>query len=98
MSQTPLNEVDAKDPGESITYTMDWTAALNDGATISTSTWTVPAGITKVTDGIVTPGSVKTSVQLSGGTAGQVFGVTNTIVTSDGETRERTGFVQVLER
>ncbi len=96
MSQHLLNPVEPKDPAESKVYTMDWTAGLNSGATISTSAWTIPAGLTKVTDGIVT-GNLKTSVQLSGGTDGQVYECTNQIVTSDGETLERTGVVQVLE-
>jgi hypothetical protein len=90
-----LNQVDAKDPGESKTYTMDWTDYLNSGATISTSAWTLtPATLTNVTDGIVA-GSKKASIQVSGGVSGTDYAALNTVVTSDGETLKRRGIITV---
>lgn len=89
-----LNPVEAKDPDESKIYTMDWTEGLNDTATISTSTWTVTSGITNAADTIVT-GSLKTTLRLTGGTAGATYTCTNRITTSDGETLERSGQVRV---
>lgn len=89
-----LNAVDPKDPGESKLYTMDWTASLNTGATVSTSTWTVPPGLTNVADAIVT-GSKQTSVQISGGTDGQDYEVLNEVTTSDGETLRQAGLLRV---
>lgn len=88
-----LNSVEPKDPQESKIYTMDWTDGLNTAATISTSVWVV-TGLTNVADTIVT-GSLKTTIKLSGGTAGTDYSCTNTITTSDGETLERSGTVRV---
>ena len=83
-----------KDPDETRVEPMDWTLGLNEGATILTSSWTFPAGLTKVTDGIVA-GSLKSYVTMSGGTHGNDYIVTNTITTSDGETLEQSGRVKV---
>jgi hypothetical protein len=90
-------DVEPKDPQESKIYTMDWTAALNGGATISSSTWTLDPGITNAGASIVS-GSKKTSIEISGGVAGVDYHVTNQIVTSDGETLERTGILRVRNR
>jgi hypothetical protein len=96
MSTLSLTGVEPKDPGESAIYTMDWTAFLNSGATISTSTWTA-TGLTVVTSGIVT-GNLKTSVKISGGVDGQDYEPVNEIVTSDGETLRRSGVLPVRAR
>lgn len=59
----------AKDPAETVLLSIDWTGEL-DGDSISTVVWTVPSGLTKVTQshaaGIAT-------VKVSGGTAGQTY-------------------------
>jgi hypothetical protein len=89
-----LNDVDPKDPGESKLYTMDWTATLSSGATVSTSTWTLPPGLTNVADAIVT-GSLKTTVKVSGGNDGQDYELVNQITTSDGETLVQAGLLRV---
>ena len=83
-----------KDPQETVIFVMDWSARLADGETISSSSWTVGAGVTQVEDAIVT-GNLKTNVKLSGGTPGQTVGCTNTVVTSTGQTLERSGLVAV---
>lgn len=85
--------VDPKDPNEVKIYTVNWTRGLNAGATISTSTWIVPAGITKNSDSILT-GNLQTSIVLSGGTAGS-YELVNRVTTSDGETLEHTVTVWV---
>jgi hypothetical protein len=90
-----LNPVEPKDPQESKIYTMDWTNGLNSGATISASTWVV-TGLTNAADTIVT-GSLKTTIRLSGGVDGNDYTCTNTVTTSDGETLERSGVVQVRQ-
>ncbi len=41
MSAFTANTVDPKHPSESTIYTRDWSDDLNDGATVSTSDWTV---------------------------------------------------------
>ena len=83
-----------KDPQEIIWAVMDWSARLSGGATIVTSSWTVSAGITQVTDTIVA-GNLKTAIKLSGGTASEDYACENTVTTSDGQTLQRTGPVAV---
>ena len=72
-------------------YAIDWTAWLA-GDTISTSTWTVPTGITKASDSHTT--TVCTAF-LSGGTAGITYLITNAIVTAAGRTVQRSFYVYV---
>lgn len=68
------------------------------GATISTSTWTVPVGVTKVLDdtnaisihGVSYAINTVCTIKISGGTAGNTYDLVNTIVTSDGRTLSRT--------
>jgi hypothetical protein len=76
----------SKDPSASLDYVNDWTSWLATGETISTSTWTVPTGITKDSDSKT---STTTTIWLSGGTAGTVYTVANLIVTSASRTDER---------
>lgn len=82
-----------KDPQEQRVFTFDWTSHIGTD-TIASETTTVPSGITKVTSGIVS-GAKKTSVTLSGGTAGENYEITCTVVLTGGETLERTGTVAV---
>lgn len=75
-----------KDPDAILDYTANWATWL-DGDTISTSTWTVPSGITKVTDSNTT---TTATIWLSGGTAGEKYEIKNTITTAGGRKDERT--------
>lgn len=88
-----MNRVNPKHPDAIVIYMMDWTTALNPLATISTSTWVV-GGLTKTADAIVT-GSLKTTVTVTGGVDGQDYLLTNTVVTSDGETLVESGQLRV---
>ena len=83
-----------KDPNAVLDYSVDWAKWL-DGDTIATSVWTVPAGLTKVSD---TNTTTKTTVWLSGGTADQSYTVTNRITTTGGRTEDRSFIVKVEER
>ena len=85
-----MNDVDYKDPDDAKFYAMNWTPYVNDGATISTSSWT-----TTLTQASPSISGLTTRVKLSGGTSGTDYRVTNRITTSDGETHERTGIVRV---
>ena len=75
-----------KDPSAVLDYTFDWSAWLGVD-TIATSTWTVPTGITQVTESETT---TTTTVWLSGGTADTNYAVVNTIITVGGRTDQRT--------
>lgn len=100
-----------KAPTEVLDYKRDWKYAdeksratggagdgwLDIGETITTSTWSVPVGITQATpapshaDGLAT-------IWLSGGAADGVYTITNTIVTSAGRTGVRSITVRVENR
>lgn len=81
------NWIRAKDPDEVVDYDVNWADQLAEGETISTSAWTVPAGITKNSDSI---SSARTIIWLSGGTAGEVYECVNRIVTSAARTFDQT--------
>ena len=85
-----------KDPDALLDYTIDWTTWL-DGDTIDTSNWTLPSGITEDSSGMDGTSS-KATVWLSGGDAGTVYTVVNTIVTAAGRTDERSLDIKVAER
>lgn len=84
-----------KDPDSVLDYGFDWSSWLATGETISTSTWTVPSGITKDSD---EKDNTSTTIWLSGGTAGTTYALANKIVTSVGRTTERTMDIIVTER
>ena len=106
MATSYVQKMPTKDPASVEPYFIVWCSrnGTNDGsatdtgelqgATISTSTWSVPSGITKDSDNKngVSIGAVDyavntvTTIWLSGGTAGTVYTLTNTITTSDGRT------------
>ena len=80
-----------KTPTAVLKYALDWSDWL-DGATIQTSTWSAPTGIT--VSGIAPVGPV-TAVSVSGGTERTAYRVTNTVVSDAGETDTRTVLVVV---
>ena len=84
-----------KDPDSVLDYGIDWSTWLASGETISTSTWTVPAGITKDSD---SKGDTSTLMWLSGGTAGETYSLANKITTTDGRTCERSIRIIVEQR
>lgn len=89
-----------KDPEAVLDYGIDWRDPekgpwLAAGEDIVSSTWIVPAGITKNSDGH--NGSV-TTIWLSGGTLGQAYALTNRITTNQGRTDDRTIEVVVRDR
>ncbi|MCC6366857.1 MAG: hypothetical protein IT165_25325 [Bryobacterales bacterium] len=83
-----------KDPNAVLDYSVDWTRWLN-GDSIATSDWTVPVGLTEVTD---THTGTKATVWLSGGTVGATYTVTNRITTTGGRTDDRSFDVKIAER
>lgn len=76
----------SKDPAAVLDYTVDWSAWLGTD-TISASTWTVPTGITKVTDNY-TPTTA--TAWFSGGTLGKSYAIVHRVTTLGGRTDERT--------
>ena len=84
-----------KDPASVLDYGVGWSDWLASGETISTSTWTVPDGITKDSD---SKGDTSTLIWLSGGTAGTTYTLANKIETSDNRTVERSIRIIVEQR
>lgn len=91
-----MQYLEAKDPDEILDYEIDWAAELESGESISTSTWTVPDGITEDSS---TNSTTTTTIVLSGGTAGEEYIITNKVVTdsSPARTHEKTMIVPVLQ-
>lgn len=83
-----------KDPDSTLDYQIDWATWL-DGDTITTSSWAADSGLTIDSD---TNTVTTATVWLSGGTLGQRYEVTNTIVTTAGRTDERSFIVRIEER
>ena len=83
-----------KDPNAVLDYTIDWNIWLGTD-TISTSSWTFPAGITKGTESNTT---TTTTVFASAGTAGTNYDIVNRIVTVGGKTEDRTITLSVQAR
>lgn len=81
-----------KRPAEVKDYAIDWSRHLDAGDTIQSSAWTVEDGLTKDSDD---HDATATVVWLSSGTTGSHYTVTNTIVTSQGRTFERSFVVQM---
>lgn len=75
-----------KDPDEVKDYGISYDKLLGSD-TISTSTWTIPAGITKVSD---SHDLTSTTIWFSGGTAGEHYACLNRITTAGGRTYDRT--------
>ena len=112
-----MSETFVKDPDSVESFFVVWIskdgtndASVDDSgelqsATISTSSWTVPADITKDSDskGAVTIQAVVYAVNtvatiwLSGGTAGTDYTLVNQITTSDSRTLDHTIIIQVRE-
>jgi hypothetical protein len=77
-----------KDPDEVVDYDLSWADQMTaDSDTITTSTWTVPIGITKASSSATT---TITKVWLSGGTAGQTYALLNRVITAGGRTLDQT--------
>lgn len=91
------NSYQEKDPNAIKSWRWDWSGWLTSlGAdTIATSTFTVPAGLTKVSESNTT---VTATVKLSGGTVGELYAVTNHITTVNGDTEEASMYLKVVEQ
>lgn len=75
-----------KDPNAVLDYVVDWTTWLGTD-TIVTSTWTVPAGITKDSDSKT---NTAATIWLSGGTENTDYACVNRITTAGGRTEDQT--------
>lgn len=83
-----------KNPNAKLDYTIDWSRYLGPD-TISAAEWTVPVGLTKVSDSKT---DTTTTVWLSSGIAGVDYQVMCKITTIGGRIDERTILILVRER
>lgn len=74
----------SKDALSILDFSIDFTKLLQTGEEIATSTWTVPTGITQVTN---TFSDEVTTIWLSGGTLNTIYELINTAVTNSSPTR-----------
>lgn len=84
-----------KDPDEVLDYSIDWSNRIDAGDTISTVTWSFPAGITKVSQSLA--GNVATCF-VSGGTEGVAYSIGCRVVTTGGRTMDETVKLKVKTR
>lgn len=83
-----------KDPNSVEDFEFNWVAELN-GDTISTSSFILPDGMTQVSASNTT---TTATVFVSGGTNGQLYRITNRVVTAGGRTYDRTYRVLIMDR
>lgn len=83
-----------KDPDGTVDFTIDWTDWL-ESDTISTGTWIVPAGITKVSSSYTTK---MDTIFVSGGSAGNTYSLVNRITTANGRVNDQTIFILVRDQ
>ena len=84
-----------KDPQDTVWYTVDWADWLDTGETVSSTDWTVPAGITQ---SAATATSTTSLIKLSGGTAGVTYKIACKATTSASQVVERSFLVPVKNR
>lgn len=77
---------EVKDPNSTQNYSIDWSTNI-PSETIGTSAWS--ASGTGLTIGTSTISSLSTTVSVSGGTAGNVYVLTNRVTTNSGIIDER---------
>jgi hypothetical protein len=96
MATQTLGRV-VKDPSDVRIYGIDWSAflAARSDTTISSSSYTVTTGLTKDTE---TLSGAEAKVKVSGGTAGEDYLATNTVILANGETVQRSFTVAVRDR
>ena len=84
-----------KDPNAQLDWQFNWSDWLEVGETISSASFIVDDGLT--TDSTGHDDTVAT-IWVSGGTAGNVYRVTNRVVTSADRTDDRSINIRVTER
>jgi hypothetical protein len=77
----------SKDPASVEDFGVDWSLRATGGKTITLSTWTVPSGITKVSDAAT---DSLTYIRLSGGSVGKTYRIRNIVTLSDSQVLAKT--------
>jgi hypothetical protein len=85
-----------KDPDETLDYQINFGSLLESSETVTSSTFTPDAGLTKVSESFTSAGI--STVFISGGTNGTTYKVKCEITTSGGRTYNRTIFVEIKDK
>lgn len=83
-----------KDPDDVKDYQLDWSGRLSDLENISSSEWLVPEGVTMESDSFQ---DRRSTIWLSGGTAGERYRLTNRVRTSEGRTYDQSVILNCQE-
>lgn len=92
-----------KDPASTLTYEVDWTDWMPTGDTISSSSFAVStvsgdtAAMSISLSGRV-PSTERVYAKITGGSAGNTYTITNTVITDGGSTDVRRFRIKVEER
>lgn len=81
-----------KDPDALDYVTIDWSRELDTSETIATVAWDVPAGLTNASGSETV---TTATINLTGGTDGEVYEVGCRITTSVGRVLDKTIFIEV---
>lgn len=97
-----MSKLFTKDPQEIIDFTIDWSDFTDEiGSpqdTISTSTWELPSlSPTELEQDTNSYTNDTATILVSGGVAGEVYQVKNTITTGGGRTHERIIYIHVVD-
>jgi len=84
-----------KDPSDVEDYTIDWSSDMDSSETLTTVTWTVPSGLTKLSEGI--SGALST-VRISGGVGNTEYTLAALATFSSGRVHERSIYIRVEDR
>jgi len=90
-----------KDPEAYLTYTVDWVDWVPGGDSLSTSTFTtstISGDAAPIVIAATTTIGAQAVVEISGGSAGELYTITNTITTTNGETDIRRFRIRVEQR
>ena len=91
-----------KDPSARLVYSMDWSEWLPVGDTLATASYAIStitgdtAPIVRQSQGV--SGGTVSYAELSGGQAGEIYTVTATITTGNGNTDRRAFRLKVINR
>ncbi len=84
-----------KDPEAVSDYSIDWSTWLQDGDVLAESEWTIPSGVTKVTDSF---SDTAVLIRVSGGTVGTSYQLTNHVISEAGLEDDWTITLVMVER
>jgi hypothetical protein len=84
-----------KDPDAVLDYSVDWSDWLVLGDTIASVAWTVPPGITSISN---TYSTNVATIWLAAGTLGKVYTITCEVTTAAGRVEDHSFELQIVDK